>query len=579
MNKSDNKNSISIKLLIMVPVIILGVVSILSNLLSVYNLRNVNNSAKTIADTYMRETQDLASIQEATQDIHSYALSHIIATDFNTMVTLVNNIDTREADLDAALNDYQKYETSDDNDYKEMLENYDGLKQSIKSLLAFSANQDTVSAYATANGDLTTYAAAMTDNITTLTERVNSSTKDARSSLSSVYKFASLSGIIFIIVSIASVVIAIFVVLKMVIKPILLAERQINEIITDIDNGQGDLTKRITISNDDEIGSLGNGINTFMEKLQQIFLLITENSDKMENVVSEVLGSVRTSNDSASDLSAVTEELAATMQEVANNANAINTNAEEVNLEVLDIAEKSIEINEYSKQMKQHADSMEQAAKSNMEETSTKVNEILEILSKAIEDSKSVDQVNSLTDDILNISSQTNLLALNASIEAARAGEAGKGFSVVAGEISALADSSRVAANNIQEINLKVTEAVHNLADNANNLVSYMQDSILPEFKNFVESGGQYRENATYIENTMTEFSAKTDSLKVVVSEIADSLNSITSAIDEGVKGVSGAADSTQTLVYDMDNITSRMDENQRIAGELQQETSIFKKL
>ena len=61
-----------------------------------------------------------------------------------------------------------------------------------------------------------------------------------------------------------------------------------------------------------------------------------------------------------------------------------------------------------------------------------KVGNILDVLNKAIEDSKSVDQVNNLTNDILNISSQTNLLALNASIEAARAGEAGKGFAVVA---------------------------------------------------------------------------------------------------------------------------------------------------
>ena len=299
----------------------------------------------------------------------------------------------------------------------------------------------------------------------------------------------------------------------------------------------------------------------------------------MESVVAEVLKSVRTSNDSASDLSAVTEELSAAMGEVSESANAINNNAESVNAEVSAMAERSIEINEYSKTMKEHAVAMEEAARDNMQQTSVKVNEILDVLNQAIEDSKSVDQVNSLTNDILNISSQTNLLALNASIEAARAGEAGRGFAVVASEISQLADSSRVAANHIQDINKVVTDAVHNLSGNANTLVEYMQEFILPDFEKFVEEGEQYRDNASYIESSMDDFTTRTEELKGMVAEIADSINSITGSINEGVKGLAGAADSTQTLVYDMDNISDRMDVNQRIAGDLQKETSIFKNL
>ena len=202
----------------------------------------------------------------------------------------------------------------------------------------------------------------------------------------------------------------------------------------------------------------------------------------------------------------------------------------------------------------------------------------MSVLNRAIEDSKSVDQVNSLTNEILSISSQTNLLALNASIEAARAGEAGKGFAVVAEEIRQLADSSRDTANRIQEINVVVTQAVHNLAGNANNLVGYLNESILPEFENFVESGAQYRENATYIEGVMDEFTEKTDALKKAMDEIATSINTITNAIDEGAEGVNGAAESTQVLVVDMEKISNRMNVNEKIAGVLQEGTAIFTK-
>lgn len=267
------------------------------------------------------------------------------------------------------------------------------------------------------------------------------------------------------------------------------------------------------------------------------------------------------------------------MQQVADNAAAINQNAESVRGEVSQIADRSKDINTYSLEMEEHASAMEAKARQNMISTKEKMEIILAKLNQAIEESKSVDQVNSLTDDILSISAQTNLLALNASIEAARAGEAGKGFAVVADEISKLAADSREAANNIQQINGIVTEAVHNLSESANGLVEYIQESILPDFADFVSTGEVYRDKAGYIENIMKDFAQKTDHLKNVVDEIANSIQVITTAIDEGVQGVSGVADSTQNLVLDMENISGKMDINYQISGELKSETEIFSRI
>ena len=106
-----------------------------------------------------------------------------------------------------------------------------------------------------------------------------------------------------------------------------------------------------------------------------------------------------------------------------------------------------------------------------------------------------------------------------------------------------------------------------------------MKNSILPEFEKFVEDGEKYRDNANYIESVMADFTDKAEGFKETFNEIAESISSITTAIDEGVRGVSSAAESTQTLVTDMDNISRRMDENQRIAGELDDETAIFAKI
>ena len=230
-------------------------------------------------------------------------------------------------------------------------------------------------------------------------------------------------------------------------------------------------------------------------------------------------------------------------------------------------------------QMKKHAENMENMARTNMDVTKEKVDQILEVLNKAIEDSKSIDQINDLTGDILNIAQQTNLLALNASIEAARAGEVGRGFAVVAHEIGDLADASRNTANHIQEINSIIVEAVHSLAEHSQDLIKYLNDSIMEDFSDFVKAGAEYRDNATYIEDAMSEFTKKTERLKNNVSQIATAIESISEAIDEGAQGVNGTADSVQDLAADIDTISNEMNENQEIAGSLKKETEIFVKL
>lgn len=574
------KKRISIITVILLPVMILGIVCTVSSSLAISNIKNVNANASEIADRYMNSIAKIAEIQKETQEVHNMGLAHIIATDLDTMITMVYTIREGQKHLDTYLDEYEKnYLLEADKAAFELIRsNYAGMKHEMMRMMAYSANNQKADAYALANSVIADYSNEIQKQIEQISNNVNTAATDARTQLAEVYNKSVLESVIAILVSVLSLGVSLFVVLYFVIKPIAQTNKQIRNIISDIDRNEGDLTKRVSIASIREVAELGNGFNTFMDKLQNILKLIIEKTNEMREVVDEVQTSVRTSNDSASDLSAVTEELAATMQEVGNSTGVINRNVDSVRGDVEEIADKSCSMNEYSKGMKQNADKMENDAKSTMQETSTKVQEILSVLNRAIEDSKSVDQVNSLTNEILSISSQTNLLALNASIEAARAGEAGKGFAVVAEEIRQLADSSRDTANRIQEINVVVTQAVHNLAGNANNLVGYLNESILPEFENFVESGAQYRENATYIEGVMDEFTEKTDALKKAMDEIATSINTITNAIDEGAEGVNGAAESTQGLVVDMEKISNRMNVNEKIAGVLQEGTAIFTK-
>ena len=576
----NQKKKLSTKLIILIPVFILGIFSIISNVMSVSNIRNVNRSAVQISEVSLKNVSGLAEIQKQTQDIHNLGLSHIIAVDLDSMIQLVEKIRSQEDALEKDLESYKIYVTPDTKkEYNDIKKNYEELKYECANVMAFSAAGKSEDAYELANGKISKCADAIESDIESIKKIVNQDANAQRQKLTSAYHSSIGTSIVTILISIAALFSAMVAVLRWVIHPLANTNREMNEIISEIDNRQGDLTRRVTITNNKEVASVGGGINAFMAKLQEIFRMISSNSRDLEGVVNEVRESVQTSNGSVSDLSALTEELSATMQDISDNASRINENTESVAGEVKLIAEKTIEINQYTKEMKEHAEAMEHAARENMDTTGAKVNDIVSVLSQAIEDSNSVNQVDNLTNDILNIASQTNLLALNASIEAARAGDAGKGFAVVASEISQLAAASQEAANNIQSINAIVITAVHNLADNANGLVEYMNEKILPEFQKFVESGGAYHDKATFIEGVMADFEAKTDSLQNSMDEIANSVNTISHAIEEGVSGVVSAADSTQVLVSDMDKISKKMDENFAIAEGLKKETSVFTKL
>lgn len=552
----NQKKKLSTKLIILIPVFILGIFSIISNVMSVSNIRNVNRSAVQISEVSLKNVSGLAEIQKQTQDIHNLGLSHIIAVDLDSMIQLVEKIRSREDALEKDLESYKTYVTPDTKkEYNDIQKNYEELKYECANVMAFSAAGKNEDAYELANGKISKCADAIESDIESIKKIVNQDADAQRQKLTSAYHSSIGTSVVTILISIAALFSAMVAVLRWVIYPLTNTNREINEIISGIDNRQGDLTRRVTITNNKEVASVGGGINAFMAKLQEIFRMISSNSRELEGVVNEVRESVQTSNGSVSDLSALTEELSATMQDISDNASRINENTESVAGEVKSIAEKTIEINQYTKEMKEHAEAMEHAARENMDTTGAKVN------------------------DILNIASQTNLLALNASIEAARAGDAGKGFAVVASEISQLAAASQEAANNIQSINAIVITAVHNLADNANGLVEYMNEKILPEFQKFVESGGAYHDKATFIESVMADFEAKTDSLQNSMDEIANSVNTISHAIEEGVSGVVSAADSTQVLVSDMDKISKKMDENFAIAEGLKKETSVFTKL
>ena len=300
------------------------------------------------------------------------------------------------------------------------------------------------------------------------------------------------------------------------------------------------------------------------------------NSEDLDRIVGVVTNSVASSNDDASDISAIMEELSATVGEVSATTGVVLESTNEEERLVAGMADHTEEVAAYAKEMKERAIKLEKVARENKQNTSDVLGSITEELESAMENSKSLEQINKLTGDILSISGQTNLLALNASIEAARAGAAGRGFSVVADEIRKLADSSKETANSIQEINEMIIETVNNLMGSSQRIIDYINETVMADYESFVESGKQYTADAVHVDEAMTRNAKETRLIRDNIVHMVESIDGINKAMKESAKGVSDAANNIDHLVGSIGNVSDKMNENSEIANNLKKETECF---
>ena len=554
---------------VLIPVVLLAVIAVISAVTGLKNANELHTSSKEISDTTVNQLMLLNDISSNFKSIDAITYRMCVSTSKDERDQLMEQVNQYRTDIQTSIDSYEALtQTQEEAAAMETLrENFADYTEVYDRIADFISRGNKDKARQICNTVLAPTSENVDGVLTELEGYMEANVDAGVAEQESVYNNSrAVSGVTFVLVLVFFVV-AVIGSVRTVVNPVKSVTTQLNDILKEIESGNGDLTRRISLKNKDEIGQLAGGINVFLETLQQI----------MSEIVSRVSGSVGTANSNACDISAVMEELSATMQEVASAVNTVNTNVAQIGQDVNEITKESQDMNSYATEMQSRAEDMKEKAVANKETTSRMITDIIETLKAAIEESKSVDRVNELTEEILSVSSQTNLLALNASIEAARAGEAGKGFAVVADEIRKLADSTRETANNIQSINALVTQAVNKLANNSNAIVEYIDGTIMPDYDRFVENGVQYRDDAAYVNTTMDHFEEKARNLQQIMEKTVDSIRDISTAIEESANSVGNAASSTTVLVSNIDTVHSEMETNQSISDRLKGEAGRFK--
>ena len=568
----------SVKNKIMIPVLLLAVIAFATSILSIMNADSISKKGDDIANNYLVTIETVGYLSESTQKLTRSAYSYIVAEGDAAKKSVKDNIESLKSEIDGYMKDYEQ--TLDENEetaYSSYKNYYSQFLTQFGVLEKYVNTNQTVNASKLANNNLVDVCNSLESALDDMTNSEVEATDHAMRQMHALAAFAKTTGGVCLVFAIGALIVAFLISTRKVVNPIVKTNKELKEISALINDNNGDLTKRVNVKSSDEIGQLAQGINQFLDILQNTIGKIVEGSKNLDNMINFVGENVTVSNDNAQDVSSAMEELSATMQEIAATIQTVNDNTESVGKNVVDIADKTGQINNYSQDMRERADSLAKSADENKRTTDEMLGNIVGTLKKAIEDSKSVERVNELTGEILNISSQTNLLALNASIEAARAGEAGKGFAVVADEIRQLADSSRDTANNIQAINEHVTSAVYQLIDNSNKIIKYIEETILADYDSFVQAGAQYNEDACYISETMQEFAEKTEKLKELMKNTVESIEGISSGVEQSANAVTSSAVSTSQLVEQMNSIDKEMSESRNTVGELKAQTDVFK--
>lgn len=352
---------------------------------------------------------------------------------------------------------------------------------------------------------------------------------------------------------------------------------QVNAKIYDLVHNEGDLTQKLDVRSGDEMELIAGNVNELLAYIRKIMIGISSGSMRLMSTSRKMVDHVSSADESITDVSATMQEMSAAMEETTSSLNQITEAIDEIYLSVERIAGNADAGKVSSQEMESRASGANDAAAEGEKKANIETEKMAASLNEKIAKSKSVEQIEVLTSNIIEITEQTNLLALNASIEAARAGEAGRGFAVVADEIGKLAGNSADAAAKIRQVSAEVIQAVDELAEGSQQMIEFVRNSTEEGFGGLVATSENYATDANAMRAMMEQFAQTAEELRSTMDGIRESISAVNIAVEESAKGIAGVSESSVQLTGNVNDIQSEASDNNGIAEDLATEVGKFK--
>lgn len=583
----NNQDSVKVSGIhsIVFKITVLNIGMLIAFLVVMILIMNAMNTSTTSSvdmfDSMMSLTEHEANLKTDIMSYYDQVTGYVAATSTETQEALLPQLSVAKAaieqDISDLNSDFQSYNNeSAQAQMAEIQSQYSKMCEYIDKAIEKRDADDQTNAYKILFDKAEIQKVAIIHSTKVLDQAIHdnaSSTKTMMNELLAQGRIIAVIGIVIILL----LIIANFIIsYTSIVKKISSISAEVNALIDKIEKGEGDLTARINTKTKSELIYIKNGINHFIATLQGIMKEVKDGSVVLTQSTEEVRSQLVIADENVTDSSAALEELSANMESVVGIIESINNHVEDVKQAAQRITDQAQKGSETADEIKKDADELKVRVNTKKTDVDGRMSVLSETLERSVKDSEKVGQISDLTNDILDIASQTNLLALNASIEAARAGEAGKGFAVVADEISSLAANSRQTAATIQEIAADVTQAVKTLASNAQEVLDFINGTVLGDYDEFVDTGEKYGHTAEVMNDLLSGFNERADGLDEIMHGMVESVDTITNSVQESSIAINMSAKNSNEIVAGIKKISNEMNKNTEVTEQLNEATQKF---
>ncbi len=366
-------------------------------------------------------------------------------------------------------------------------------------------------------------------------------------------------------------------IINIIVNRIMKGMNKVDRKIYDLVHNEGDLTQKLDITSGDELELISENINTLLEYIRGIMLNISQNSTQLGTSTGTIADSLISAKDNISDISATMEQMSAAMEETSASLYQVDESVAHITQSIEGISGMASSERDAAAEIMKKVQGIYEAAENDRAEAARQAAEMSEKMNERIQRSRAVEQINTLTAEIINITDQTSLLSLNASIEAARAGEAGRGFAVVASEIGSLADNSAKAAEEIQKVSKEVINAVNELARESERMIRFMNETAMNGYENLLDNSLNYKNDVGHLSETMSGFAEESLDLNKNIDSIKEAVDAVSIAVEESAKGVVSVTEMASDMSMSMENIKGEAESNKEVARQLEGEVQKFK--